>query len=273
MTALPNHLNQRGIDPDLTGDHLMHLISEAIVNHPRSQQVQLGPSELGHECARRLGYKLLGHPENPGPPNWRATVGTALHAWLETVLDQANIDYEAQTKSGQERFWIETKVIVGQILGEDIDGFCDVYDRVTATVVDWKSVGPTQLTKYKRFGPGPQYRGQAHLYGRGWRAKGLPVDTVMDVFLPRNGELAESYIWHEPYDEQVALDALQRVNGIAIATQALGHAALSQLPTADAWCHMCPYFKARSTDLHAGCPGDAERAANAQPDPIESLIA
>lgn len=269
--ALPAHLNQRGQDPAHTAEHLMHLITDAISNHPRSLQRQIGPSEIGHPCPRRIGYKMLGKGERQGEPNWKATVGTALHSWLEHVLDAANVNYEARTASGQERFYLEQRVTVGQILGRDIDGSCDVYDRATATVVDWKSVGPTQLAKYKRFGPGDQYRAQAHLYGRGWRARGLPVDTVMVVFLPRNGELAETYIWHEPYNEDVAVAALQRATGIALATQTLGTDALGHLATADAFCHRCPYFLAHSTDLKAGCPGDDGRVT--RPDSIESLIA
>jgi hypothetical protein len=256
VTTLPAHLDQRGLHPDHTAEHLLTLIRTAITEHPRSQQTLIGPSELGHPCARRIGYKLLGQPEREGEPNWKATVGTALHSWLEQVLDGANIDYEQRTKSGEERFYTEQRVTVGQVNGVDIDGSCDVYDRATATVIDWKSVGPTQLTKYKRFGPGTQYRAQAHLYGRGWQAKGLPVDTVMIVFLPRNGELAETYVWHENYDEQVALNALQRASGIALAAKALGPTVLEQLPTADAFCHMCPYYKAQSHDLSLGCPGD-----------------
>jgi hypothetical protein len=186
------------------------------------------------------------------------------------VLDNANMNFELRTRSGQERFYTEQRVTVGQILGRDIDGSCDVYDRCTATVVDWKSVGPSQLAKYRRLGPGNQYRVQAHLYGRGWRNRGLPVDYVMVVFLPRNGELAETYIWFEPYDEQVARDALERATGIALATQALGTGALTHLATADAWCHLCPYFVARSTDLTAGCPGHVGRPERA--DPILNLI-
>lgn len=262
MTALPAHLDQRGIHPDHTAEHLLSLIRTAITEHPRSQQKLIGPSELGHPCARRIGYKLLGHPEREGEPNWKATVGTALHSWLEGVLDGANIDYEQRTKAGEERFYTEQRVTVGQVNGVDIDGSCDVYDRATATVIDWKSVGPTQLTKYKRFGPGAQYRAQAHLYGRGWQAQGLPVDTVMIVFLPRNGELAETYVWHEYYDEQIALNALQRASGIALGVQALGAKVLEQLPTADSWCHMCPYYKAQSTDPTSGCPGDPGSTAN-----------
>jgi len=271
LDMLPAHLSQRGQDPAHTAEHLLHLISDAISNHPRSLQQQIGPSELGHPCARRIGYKMLGRGERASEPNWKATVGTALHSWLEGVLDGANMNYELRTRSGQERFYTEQRVTVGQILGRDIDGSCDVYDRATATVVDWKSVGPTQLTKYRRLGPGGQYRAQAHLYGRGWRNRGLPVDYVMVVFLPRNGELAETYVWWEPYDESVATAALERATGIALATQALGTGALTHLATADAFCHLCPYFLARSTDLTAGCPGDASRPQRV--DPMQALIA
>jgi hypothetical protein len=269
--ALPAHLNQRGQDPAHTAEHLLHLVEDAIRNHPRSQQKTIGPSEIGHPCARRVGYKMLGKGERPSEVNWKATVGTALHSWLEAMIDAANMNYELRTRSGQERFYTEQRVTVGDILGVPIEGSCDLYDRATATVVDWKSVGPTQLTKYKRLGPGPQYRTQAHLYGRGWRARGLPVDYVMVVFFPRNGELAETYTWWERYDEQVAVDALERATGIALATKALGTGALGHLATADAFCHKCPYFLANSTVLEVGCPGHAERRTRR--DPIESLIA
>lgn len=257
MTAapLPAHLMQLGSDPSLLGRELIAEITHAIVEHPRSQQVALGPSEIGHPCARRIGYKYLGHQEHVGEPNWKATVGTALHSWLEGVMDQTNLRLSGGL-TGQERFLIESDVVAGTINGQPLGGHCDLYDRVTATVVDWKSVGPTQLKKYKSKGPGDQYRIQAHLYGRGWQNQGLPVERVAVMFLPRNGELRESYYWSETYDEQIALAALQRAEGIAITTAALGDASLPLLGTADAFCSLCPFFAARSTDLSAGCPGD-----------------
>jgi len=269
--SLPAALSQRGQPPAQTADYLLRLIAVAISNHPRSLQREIGPSEVGHPCARKLGYKMMGHGERSHEPNWKATVGTALHSWLEQLLDRANVDYETATQSGQERYLLEERVTVGQILGHDITGSCDVYDRATGLVVDWKTVGPTQLTKYRRYGPGDQYRAQAHLYGRGWRNRGLPVDNVMVIFLPRNGELAETYVWTEPYDETVAVAALQRATGIRLAVDTLGTGALPHLPTYDAWCHLCPYFVARSTDLRVGCPGDPSRVE--RPDSIESLIA
>jgi hypothetical protein len=88
----------------------------------------------------------------------------------------------------------------------------------------------------------------------------------MIAFLPRNGELADAHIWHEPYDEQVAVDALQRLAGIDLTTRMLGVKALPLLPTADAWCVHCPFFLANSTDLERGCPGDpASNATKPQP--------
>jgi hypothetical protein len=175
--------------------------------------------------------------------------------WLETAFDSYNLTH-APSLDGQERFYIETKVSVGDVNGTEITGSCDLYDRITNTVIDHKTVGPTQLATYKRKGPSEQYRVQAHLYGRGWQRAGLDVATVMIAFLPRNGELADTYIWHEPYNEQIAVASLQRLAGISLTTTTLGNAALSLLPTADAFCPHCPFFLANSDNPERGCPGD-----------------
>lgn len=250
IDRLPAHLTSHGADPKLLAAEYMHIVREAITNAPRSQQVAIGPSEIGHDCPRRIGYKLLGHPERSDKPNWKATVGTGTHMWLEETFMAANDPLELV------RWIVEATVCVGEILGHPITGHCDLFDRVTGTVIDHKTCGPTQLRKYKAKGPGRQYRTQAHLYGRGWARRGQDVRQVAIVFLPRNGELSEAVFWSEPYDEQVALDGLQRAEGIALATQAMGAAALTHLGTADAFCAMCPYYKASSTDLTQGCPGD-----------------
>jgi len=274
VTALPPSAYTDAPAPDQLGRGLLDTIAEAITNHPRSQQVRIGPSEIGVPCARRIGYKLLEQPERPGKPNWKATVGTAIHAWLEDVFDTQNLTFDAQHgHHGAERWLIETTVHVGDMGDTAITGSADLFDRVTGTVIDWKSVGPTQLKKYKAHGPGAQYETQAHLYGRGMVAAGMTVRNVMIVFLPRNGELADTYIWHAPYDEQVALDALSRLSGIHLTTQALGPQALTSLPTADAYCTFCPFYKAGSTDLTEGCPGHPrQQHTSAGSDQILGLI-
>lgn len=246
------------LDMDMIRDELLWGITDAIENHPRSQQVRIGPSEIGIECARRIGYKLLQTPEvNARGPAWKPAIGTAVHSWLEEVFTGLN------AKLGFENRWLlEQTVAVGEILGETITGHCDVYDSVTYCVVDWKVVGGQQLLKYKEQGPGEQYRAQAHLYGRGWQRQGRRVDTVAVMFLPRDRELDKAHFWHEPYDEQVAVDALTRVEGITKLVRSAGPAALTLLPTANVWCRFCPHYLPASTDIPAACPGHAPAGSN-----------
>ena len=264
---LPPGFDRRGMTGDELGQELLGIIEAAIANQPRTLQKRIGPSEIGHPCARRLGYKLLGAPDlNPNQGvAWKPFIGTAMHAELERVFDQFNLAYTLAS-GGQERFMVEAKVCAGEINGDTIEGHCDLYDRATATVIDWKLVGPEPLKGYRKNGPGDQYRIQAHAYGRGWARKGVPVDQVMVVFLPRNDELKKAHVWHEPYNEQRAVDGFNRCNGIAAMVTHQGQAALQLLPTANAYCYRCPFYRAGSIDLVQGCPGDPAAAQyGAQP--------
>ncbi|QXT62737.1 hypothetical protein [Tessaracoccus palaemonis] len=260
LTPLPGqHVSiapGEGVFPEI-----MNKINGAISNHPRSLQKRIGPSEIGHPCARKLAYKLLGQPERTDlPPNWKATVGTAVHGWMEDVFDADNLA-TAHLLDGQERWYIESRVSVGEVGGVEITGSSDLFDRVTLSNWDWKVVGPYQLDKYKRQGPSEVYRAQAHLYGRGWWRAGIGCASVNIVFLARNGDLSDTYHWSEPYNEQVALDALQRLEGINSAVTAFGPTALDVLPTADSYCTNCEFYKFHSTNLAEGCPGDPKAAA------------
>ena len=269
-SPLPDQYRQQVSNGEALANELMYAIRDALTNSPRSLQTSIGPSEIGSPCNRRIGYKLLGiKVQDDQRVNWKAAVGTGGHLLMEGIFDRYNVQH-AQVLGGHERFYIETKVVVND---DGVDGSCDIYDRVTGTVIDWKFPGPTQLNKYRRQRhPGQQYKVQAHLYGRGWQRAGLPVTRVMVAFLPRNGELDESYIWYEPYDEQVALDALQRLYGITQAVHVLGPAALELLPTADAYCTFCSYFKNHSTDLARGCPGDPASRINVPTPTMRDLV-
>ncbi|MFC5744794.1 hypothetical protein [Actinomadura rugatobispora] len=241
---------------------LLRVVENAITNHPRSLQKRIGPSEIGDPCARKIAYKLAGMGEVNPRRNvpWKPTVGTAVHAWLEEVFHLANKDLPTWAV-GDNRYWCEVRVDVGEILGETITGSCDLFvgdpanPAIGGTVVDYKIVGDDQLRKYRSQGPGDQYRAQAHLYGRGWTRRGARVDHVAVWFFPRNQELRQNYFWTEPYDEQVAVDALTRAEGIAKLTGQLGTAAAALLPATENWCTYCTYFKPGSTDPSAGCPG------------------
>ena len=65
------------------------------------------------------------------------------------------------------------------------------------------------------------------------------------------------------YDEQIAIDALQRLHGVQQAISHLGLTALELLPTTDAYCTRCEFFRNKSTDLERGCPGDPASRINA----------
>jgi hypothetical protein len=230
---------------------MVEVIANALTWHPRSQQVRIGPSEIGAPCERRLGYKLAATPEvNERGIAWKPAIGTAVHSAFEVMF--YNADLEGTT-------WLtETRVTVGEVGGVPITGQADLFHIPTGTVIDHKTTSRNKLRDYKAHGPGEQYRAQAHLYGRGFAAQGRDVAHVAIMFWTREGEFTDRYLWTEPYDEQIAIDALNRLHRIGALIDALTPAAaLPLLPTADGPCTWCPWWRPGSTDLGAACPGDA----------------
>jgi hypothetical protein len=256
------------------GDMLTDLVAiftGAINGHERSQQKAIGPSEIGHPCDRKLAYKLTGHAKvNTGRLPWKPTIGTAVHSWAQEAVERWNWAQPGFETDGP-RFLLESRVDIGEAGGEEISGSCDIYDRLTATVGDYKIVGAFPLRKYIKEGPGPQYRIQAHAYARGWHRRGYPVRHVAIWFLPREHEFDKHHRWTAPYDEQVVLDALTRLDGVAKLAAALGPVAATLLGTAEAHCRYCPYLLPGSQDLVKGCPGDP--GATAPGTSLQSLIA
>ena len=208
----------------------MDVVLDGIYNHPRGLQTLIGPSEIGIPCDRALLYKLAQTPEprRPDPP-WKPQVGTACHNQMEEWFRKHPDDWE-----------VEQKLPVGRIGPDIIKGSTDLFFRAGA-VIDHKFVGPSRLKKYRRHGPSPEYKVQAHTYGRGWKLEGWPVKIVMIVFLPRDGELRDTYFWWEPYNEQIAFDALARAESRYQLLAALGlEQALTLFPYCDdPWCDWC----------------------------------
>jgi hypothetical protein len=252
---------QLGSDPDLLRLELLHVIRQSIVDHPRSHQVMIGPSELGGPCLRRIGLRLAQVPAVQHVPSWRPTVGTAVHSWLEGAF---TTDWEHVAGGGSDYRWAtETRVMVGHVGGQEVWGTCDLYDRCTATVVDWKIVGPTTLRATASGGPVSGYRSQVQLYGKGFRNAGLPVERVAIMLLPAAGDLND-HVWHsEPYSESIATEALARADGIASALTLAGpDIVIPALPTASHFCGSCPWFSYSAENGSAtACPGHSPRAS------------
>jgi hypothetical protein len=227
------------------------IMAAAMRNHPRSLQAAPGPSELGTPCGRRLAYKVLDWARpNDDRDQWLSTIGTAVHSWQADTFEAEN------RRLGRARYLIEQRVH----LPEGISGSCDLFDTDDPqTVLDWKITGLDRIKKYARSGPGDQYRIQAHLYGLGWLLAGYQPKRVAIVFLPRGGLLAGLHVWTEPFDPQVAVDAIKRYRTTVLALAHLdperNPGRWAMFPTADAFCTWCPYFLPGSTDLGKGCPG------------------
>lgn len=252
VDALPPIGIQLGSDPTLLRDELISIVGEAILDNPRSKQIEIGPSGLGTPCDKRLGFMLSNTPQpHPRGAAWRPEVGRMVHAGLREILETTNIT------SGIYRWLCEYKVEVGEISDKVITGSTDVYDRLTATVLDWKICGQASLREYRTVGVSQQYRVQGHLYGRGWNARGFPVERIAWLFLPMAGELHESVWITEQYDESIADNALARASNIRNAQSAVGERIINaQLKTANDHCTYCPwYVPLDATRPDESCPG------------------
>jgi len=254
-------------NPDVSASSLFGLIESDIVGQPRTLQTRIGPSEIGVPCDRRLGYKLAGVPEvNARDVAWKPYVGTALHEQIGNLMARHEIARFDDDNDATPRFHVEERVSVGQVNGVEITGSCDLFDEHTGIVWDWKFTTRNKIREtYRPHGPGEQYRVQAHLYGYGWARQGKDIRHVGVVFMTRDGEFHDRHVWHEPYDQQVALDALQRLEGIAVAIEHLGgEFTIPTLSTASAYCNFCPWHKTNATEIPRSCPGHSKQEAATQ---------
>ena len=231
------------------GMELAQIIHDAGVWTPRARQVAIGPSEMGHECTRRLAYKLLDWEQVnvSSSSNWASQVGSAIHAHLADIF---------RKKEGYE---VEQKVTIrGQLAGT-----VDLFDTVRGIVIDWKTTGASKLEEYRKRGATAQHITQVQLYGYGKAQTGAKVNKVALAFLPTSGNLDDLHIDLHDYDESAALQALSRVDDIGALLAQLNveenPAMWDVIPkVASRNCNWCPYFAPYSTDSSKGCPGDTQ---------------
>jgi hypothetical protein len=172
-----------------------------------------------------------------------AIFGTAMHTWMEEAVRKANERHKQETGSDVPIWIPEAKVTVR----EGLTGSCDLYHVPSGSVLDWKFPGTTRYAHYKKHGPSNTYRGQAHLYGRGYRNFGLPVNHVGIVFISRTGTLRQMHLWREPYDDGYVDDILARLDRVEehieeLSISPFNPAGFKQIPIApDDDCDFCPW--------------------------------
>lgn len=231
---------------------LINIVRWADANSARSLQTAVGPSEVGVDCMRRLAYRLSGTAAvNDTADPWFAIVGTAVHEWLGTAIELHNA--ASGRPFEQRRFWVEQKV-TATADAYGVSGSCDLYDADQQTVIDHKVVGATALKRYIDKGPSNVYRTQVHLYALGHVQAGRPVRDVAIAFYPRSGYLSDLHVWSEPYDEQVARDALSRAATVAQLAAVLPPGQIPATPD-PAGCTWCDFYRPGGPADKSGCPG------------------
>lgn len=225
----------------------------------RSAQTTLGPSEIGSPCDRQLAMKLMGVPAVNPQESWAPFVGTAVHAELASMFEWAN-----GANSG--RFAVEMPLTFGSSVVPRGTG--DLLDRVLFMFLDHKLMGKYSLKKLIEQGPSDEYRVQLHTYAYGAEKAGEKVKEIALVGWPREeSSLQNLYVHVEPYDRQIALDAIARVERLHREVQGrLGKVPTNvfvsedplevaqTFPVGDA-CRWCPFHNRADKGFTSGCPG------------------
>jgi hypothetical protein len=233
-------------------DDISEIIHWANRRSERSQQTELGASEVGVTCYRRLGYRIAGIPETGNEQDpWPSIVGTAVHSWLEDAVNR----FEEVHRLGR---W-ETEMTVHP--SATVKGHTDAYDKEFFAVIDYKNPGTTAMTEIRKGYVSQQYIDQVMLYALGHVRAGRRVDKVALIFFPRAGYLSGSYVWSAPYDQAVAEAALEKVQKVAggliyykVEENPANWEKIPATPSKD--CSWCGWYKPDAVSASAaGCPG------------------
>ena len=242
-----------GDEASALADRIKTVVNNRSSNAPRSQQKRLGLSEVGEVCIRKTSYKLLDWEKtNKNTDPWASISGTAIHAWLADAFENADGNY-----------LVEHPVQVT----DELAGTSDLFDIERKMVIDHKCVGATAMKSRKKDGMTHQQRVQINLYGLGIENElgAGSVEKVALAFYPLGGRLDGLHTIVEPFNRQLALDAIQRVQDTQVLLWQLDPESNPKnwelIPTNPTnACNYCPWFLPFSTDLSVGCPGQGEVA-------------
>lgn len=185
-------------------DFLVQILHAKENSRARSNQVQIGPSELGG-CRRKVYYRLHDqHPTNDNEMKLAAIMGTAIHAAIENAIELADPDGK--------KYVVEQEVEWG-----DMKAHIDLWIPETGDVVDWKTVKKTNLSYF----PSTQQRWQVQVYGYLLEKSGKGKPTQVNlVAIPRDGDERDIKVHSEPYDPTIAEEALNWLAAVKEATEA-----------------------------------------------------
>ena len=206
---------------------LLDALKSKDASKSRSTQVQIGPSELGG-CRRKVWYRLNNQPEtNTSELKLAAIMGTAIHTEIEKALSD-NKDV----------------VLESEVEHNGMKAHIDCWIPSTGDVIDWKTVKKQNLSYF----PTQQQRWQVQVYGYliDKSGTGKPRNVSL-VAIARDGDERDVKVHTEPYNESMAVDALNWLEGVKAS-------ATIPVPERDeSFCkHYCKYYDA-TDDI--GCVG------------------
>jgi len=211
----------------------------------RSTQVQIGPSELGG-CRRKVWYRLNNQPEtNNNELKLAAIMGTAIHTEIEKALaDNKDVVLESEVEYNGMKAHI------------------DCWIPSTGDVIDWKTVKKQNLSYF----PTQQQRWQVQVYGYliDKSGTGKPRNVSL-VAIARDGDERDVKVHTEPYNESMAVDALNWLEGVKAS------ATIPEPERDESFCkHYCKYYDA-TDDI--GCVGIKKERIKAERILIEDEVA
>lgn len=171
------------------------LLVEADRHRPRSQQTELGMSDVGG-CRRRAGYILAGADPTDPAASMQAVLGTA----VDEAVTRAVLLLQEQGRIPAQDL-VQHEVRFAGVLGH-----LDWYHSVDAQVDDLKTVTQTTLGFVKRKGPPRKHHWQVSLYGAGLVKQGHPVRSVAITYVCRDS--GDEWRWESPFDPAVVAEAL-----------------------------------------------------------------
>lgn len=213
-------------------EELISALRDKDASRSRSNQTQIGPSELGG-CSRKVWYRINSQPvTNDDSLKLAAIMGTAIHAEIENALTRK--DPEAK------RFQLETEVEYN-----GMKAHVDCYLPEDKMIVDWKTI----KAKTAGYFPSKQQRWQVQVYGYLMiHGAKKPVEKVALVAICRDGDERDVIVHEEPYDESIALEALEWLKQIR-------ESATAPAPEKDAVSYCRFYCQYYDESGEMGCAG------------------
>lgn len=178
-------------------NNLIKTITLAKNQSERSLQKEIGPSEFGG-CKRKTWLRLNNQPiTNPDTLMLASVMGTAIHSYIQDAYRRVDP-------------WEERYLLEKEWKHENLMGHVDLYDKQEKMVVDWKTTKKTGL----RYFPSKQQRWQVQLYGYLLTMNNMPVEKVVLVAIPRDGDERDIVYHEEDYNPDVVAEAFAWMDSI-----------------------------------------------------------